>query len=255
MRRIILLGCAIAFALAMVFGCSGDDGSQGPMGTSGQNGVPQPIKVLMAAADGEGVLEDLAISFFALGAFPIGSEIEFFDSRDSIPPLSVLQQYDAVLVYLGSTGQNFVDSLGNVLADYVDAGGGVVLGAYYLSDTWKMTGRIMTAGYSPLASAAEAGRGDRQLDETTISFPLHPVFNGTDVSSLTLWGNNNISDPVLASGATALAMDVFGAPAVAVNANGRIMAVNTDFGNAAELGYDDAIQLVANCLLFVADAF
>jgi hypothetical protein len=238
------------------FGCSGDDGAEGPAGPAGS---PQPIKVLFAGAEDESGLKNIVAGAFACGAFPLGTEIDYFDIRSAAPALATLRGYDVVVAHtdwLTSVGTE----VGNVLADYVDGGGKVVLLQYSFSlqGTLPIQGRIMTAGYSPLQPAAPAGIvGARSIDFNSLTYPLHPVFNGTDVRNILFFANNNTSNPVLDPTATLIAQDSQGANAIAINARGNIMALQICGGTigweTATYPYSDA--LVANCCLFLAGAF
>jgi hypothetical protein len=112
----------------------------------------------------------------------------------------------------------------------------------------------MTAGYSPFATASTATgqAGDRIIDINSLTFPLHPVFNGTDVSNLFYEGGGFLSNPVLNTGATLLATNDNGHNALAISANGRIIGSNIwVLGTFSDPTQTDARKLLANALLFV----
>ena len=71
-----------------------------------------------------------------------------------VPTLAELQEYDAVLVYSDIEFGNST-ALGDVLADYIDAGGGVVVATYAFYDPAEaglgIGGRISTGGYLPFS--------------------------------------------------------------------------------------------------------
>lgn len=85
-------------------------------------------------------------------------QVDAFDVRSPqpVPTLDQLKQYKAVLVY---SDDSFNDgtALGNVLADYVDAGGGVVLATFAYWDTLGLSiqGRLKTGGYLPFTTAGQ----------------------------------------------------------------------------------------------------
>jgi hypothetical protein len=248
----------IVFGLSssFFFGCSGDDGAPGPAGPAGS---PQPIKVLIAGAENETNLKSIVAGAYSCGAFPLGTEIEYFDIRSTAPSLSALNQYDVVIVHTNSYTSVGVE-VGDVLADYVDGGGKVVIlqYAFTLQGTLPLQGRIMTAGYSPLQPAASAGvLGARSIDYNSVTYPLHPIFNGTDVRNLEFFANNNTSNPVLDGTATLIAQDDQGANAVAINADGNIIGMQiTGAGIAWDVEtYPYSGVLVANACLFLAGAF
>jgi len=82
----------------------------------------------------------------------IGQPVDYFDTRAGTPTLAQLSAYSAVMTWSNSAHANRV-AYGDVLADYVDAGGRVILSAFstYTSGN-SLGGRIMTSGYSPVTS-------------------------------------------------------------------------------------------------------
>lgn len=96
-------------------------------------------------------------------------------STDPVPTLAQLLSYDAVMVY---TFQNFnaPDSLGDLLADFVDAGHGVVL-ALYSQDTAKspLSGRVAAQDYLPWAVSGDNFAGGLTLVKL---LPQHPILAG-----------------------------------------------------------------------------
>lgn len=62
--------------------------------------------------------------------------------------LEQLEQYDAVLTWTGT--HRYPDKFGDLLADYTDKGGGVVVAAMALNrDAYGLSGRFDTEGYNP----------------------------------------------------------------------------------------------------------
>jgi uncharacterized repeat protein (TIGR01451 family) len=95
------------------------------------------------------------------------------------PTLSQLQQYDAVLVY---SDNGFLDNvgLGNALADYVDAGGGVVVATFAFSSSGSLSiqGRLLTGGYLPFTTAGQSGGNGLTLVKDD---PQDPILNGVNL--------------------------------------------------------------------------
>ncbi|NIM19175.1 MAG: hypothetical protein GTO51_02205 [Candidatus Latescibacteria bacterium] len=238
-------------------GC-GEDGPAGPAGPAGGSGNPQPIKLLLLGSEGSvSRLSNTALEVIASGVLPIGSEVHYIQATDSVPPLSVLRQYDAVLVWSNSA---FSDSAatGNVLANYVDAGGGVVISTYsFKTDApdAHLAGRIMTPGYSPFANVSVETPHSGVLDVNSLDVPLHPIFNGTDVHNFTYWWNLNYSNPPLTAGADLLAKDTIGNNLVAINANENVIGITIypprHFEDPA---YQNVRQLYGNACMIVANA-
>ena len=73
--------------------------------------------------------------------------------------LGDLAGYDVVVAASNSTFSQ-ATNIGNVLADFADAGGGVVLTEFTFQGIWALGGRIMTAGYSPFITDPLSGGYD-----------------------------------------------------------------------------------------------
>jgi hypothetical protein len=82
----------------------------------------------------------------ALSAYLGGAPVDYWDARLATPTLTELSQYDSVLTCAYSGYADPV-GMGDVLADYVDAGGRVILGQFCYA---ALAGRIMTPGYCPV---------------------------------------------------------------------------------------------------------
>jgi hypothetical protein len=263
MNRTILVGglAAIVFSFAVIGGCGTDEDripSCPPCPTTAE-----PVDVLFMSAEVEPSRIDSMIDYSARHhLFPEGSCLQALSLTDSVPPLDVLERFDAILVYtvdfLDYPQQN--DSLGNVLADYVDGGGGLVMCQYsmYFGGA-GITGRIRAAGYCPFLAEGPLDEihTDRTIDVDSVDFPLHPIFDGIDLREVRfIWLHFNLH-PELDATATLLARDQFGANVVAVNERGNIVALNawppflfTD----VQPGYAESAKLIANSLLYVAGA-
>ena len=254
MKRFIFSFLVIGLFSPLFFGCSGDDGAEGPAGT---DGTPRPIKVLVLGADTEINLKSVVAGAYAYGGFPLGTELSYIDIRTTVPEVATLLAYDVTVVY---TDYNITDKpgLGDMLADYVDDGGRLVMLQYCFYTSVAPTGRIMTAGYSPFQPAGGAAvAGSRYISYASLTFPLHPIFNGTNIKDLEFWSNGNISSPVLDPTATLIALDDKGANAIAINADGNIIALQLAGSavawNIVEYPYSGI--LIANACLFLAGAF
>jgi hypothetical protein len=117
---------------------------QGHKLTKGAEGAPYSILYAPSEADDVGYRNAMAA---AAGA---GATCDYFDARTATPSVATLSQYDVVLVWANYAFANNV-LYGDNLAAYNDAGGTVVLGAFcaYTSGNF-LSGKIMTAGYSPV---------------------------------------------------------------------------------------------------------
>ena len=100
------------------------------------------------------------------------------DVAAGTPTLTQLAPYAAVLVY--SDGAAFADpvALGDVLADYVDSGRGVVLaGDAFLAGTTALGGRFATSNYSPFSFDGVLSQSGPQLFSLPVDV-AHPTLLG-----------------------------------------------------------------------------
>ncbi len=112
-----------------------------------------------------------------------------FDSVDVIsafsgtPSLLELQEFDAILTYSNLKYQD-PDEFGDVLADYVDSGGGVVAAVFAMTSLnvdLQIGGRWKTGGYEVISTGLGHSTTTASLGQVLV--PSHPSMQG--VSSLT----------------------------------------------------------------------
>ena len=156
-----------------------------------------------------------------LKALPDVAAVDIFDACVATPTLSELTPYD-LLVSINEEGYFDPVAYGNVLADYVDAGGFVFQYAYDSEDSLLPEGRFNDQGYPPFIP------GDNpntfvSLGEFNASSPLMQ-----GVSSLTTGWN---TEAELAPGATLVAKWSDGRNAIAFK--GRVASVTAFVGNEA----------------------
>lgn len=106
-----------------------------------------------------------------IGGFSFGN-VDTFDTKIATPTLSNLQQYSALVVW---SSNSIFDpaTLGNNLADYVDAGGNVVVMSF--GSAFGPGGRWATGGYDPLIGSYG---GPNVGSMGTIYDPSNPIFAG-----------------------------------------------------------------------------
>jgi hypothetical protein len=108
-------------------------------------GTNAPPNVLLVYSDyGATAIQAL------LQAYGDLATVDLFDAQVATPTLAELQAYDVVL-----TWSNYVYAdpvgIGNVLADYVDAGGKVINLMFAMGNHgWQMQGRFMDEGYTAM---------------------------------------------------------------------------------------------------------
>lgn len=206
--------------------------------------------IAIYAADAEPWVAEVAAKIAAAGSF---DAVDVYDARVTTPTLAELQAYEAVYVWSNSSFAN-PDGLGDALADYVDAGGGVVVSTFaFWSTSINLGGRFVTGGYLPFTQGSQASPGGLTLVPVTSGHPLLAgvvSFNGGTSS----YHNAPIA-PV--EGATLVAEWSNGQPLVGFL--GRVVGLNffppstdsrDDFWDAAT----DGAILMVNALNFVAGA-
>jgi hypothetical protein len=159
----------------------------------------------------------------------------------ALPSLTTLSDFGVVLVWSNFSFQQ-PDALGNLLADYVDQGGGVVLATYVFSQPWRIGGRITTAGYSPF-TVSDARFTTSGLLNLANSNTNHPILQG--VTATPYFTNSNYTNPTLTAGSTLIAVDTAGNRIVALNATNRVVGVSVF------PGFGDMGRLFANALNFL----
>lgn len=129
--------------------------------------------------------------------------------------------------------------IGDLLADYIDAGGKVISNQFnYSYDAWKLEGRFINEQYGPFtASTTDA---NITVDLGTILAPAHPVMTG--VSTLSYSGF--VQNVGLAPGATALAEWDNGELFVAANPNVVALNLLPSLGNAGPLQWSGDLPLL-----------
>lgn len=170
--------------------------------------------------------------------------VAFHDAQSATPTLGELLAYTAVLVY---SDDDFLDAtaFGDVLADYVDAGGTVVF-ATFVYNINPIGGRIVTGDYMPLTLGAQDSPGGLTLVPV---LPGHPLLAGVTSLNGGTSSYHNIVTPT--AGATLVANWSNGRPLIAVK--GSVVGLNfyppssdsrVDFWDATT----DGARIMANAL-------
>ena len=201
---------------------------------------------------GTDVKTKLEASNLSLGAITI------YDAyTNSVPTLSVLQDYKAVLTFTdgGGFGSDAkATAMGDLLASYVDAGGGVVE-AVFANGSIPITGSWLSGGYTPFASGGQTEGTSLTLG--TIHDSGHAIMAG--VTSFSGGTSSYYSTGSLRTGAVRIADWSNGAPLIVLSPgfNGRIVSLNF-FPPSSDIRFDfwasstDGAKLLANSLNFVA---
>src|SRR5690606_9448658 len=113
-------------------------------------------------------------------AFLVGTgqfaSVDIVDVVTTTPSLATLQNYDAVLTWSNTTYFNST-AIGDVFADYVDAGGGVVVATFAHGGGSAIGGRWATGGYEVITNVS-AGQTTGAATLGAVLEPGHPVMQG-----------------------------------------------------------------------------
>jgi len=133
-----------------------------------------------------------------------------------------LDGYEAILTWSDSPYQDPTGT-GNLLAQYTQNGGGVVLATYGLSYPWGIDGDL--ADIAPLTPTSSR---TSLTGNVVATVPGDDIFSGIDFSSLngSFFNNSNFADAQLTVGSELLATDGAGTNMIARNADGNIISAN-----------------------------
>jgi hypothetical protein len=175
-------------------------------------------------------------------SFPDIALVDEINASLTIPPLDALTGYDAVVLV---TDLPYADAvaMGDLLADYVDQGGAVVMTLASFIAGFDVRGRFLSGGYQPLSPGLGPG-GQAELGARRSN---HPVMTGVTAAFGEL-----IGETVLEPGARWVADWNNGFPFVATR-GGRVAAINAYLGDGGYWSGDVALVL-HNALAWLAGA-
>ena len=216
-------------------------------------------KVLLLAAEDPAWVADVKAKLVGTSLLT-GLEVDVIDVRaaDSTPTLPTLLGYDAVLTW-ADFDYGAPDALGDVLADYVDLGHGVVQAVFSFDSTMPTTtlgGRWRAQGYGPFNFSPTS------FDSLTLvaDLPQHEILGG--VASVATSNGFFQMGVVVAGCAEVVAHWSNGEPLVAWcpgQQGGRVVAMNmyppsSDVFPLAWLAGTDGGRLMANALVFAGSS-
>jgi hypothetical protein len=211
---------------------------------------PANVRCLLLGAESQFNLGQVRDKLFATGVL---NQVDILDLRTGLPTLQTLTSYDAITIHSNFSLPDPV-ALGNLLADYVDTGGGVVMMPFATrtDPSLAIAGRWKTQGYSPLPNGGGEFTGTWTI--STIDKPGHPVLEGVgDVR----FGSRFTAAGALATNAERIVAWRRGdndpeAPLVAElpGFQGRVMLFNA-YPEVSDLN-DPGFRLLANTLYYAA---
>ncbi|HKQ62614.1 MAG TPA: choice-of-anchor D domain-containing protein [Candidatus Polarisedimenticolaceae bacterium] len=168
--------------------------------------------------------------------------VDVFDGYVAVPALDELLRHDAVIVVVNSPMADRA-GMGDLLADYVDAGGGVVLTLASFISGWELGGRFRAGPYSPF----QLGTGPIGSSRLGSFDAAHPIMSGVgDV------GGELLGAVTLEPDARLVASWLNGQPCVATRGD-RVAAINLFVGETG-LWSGDAPRLLRNAAGWVGRA-
>jgi List-Bact-rpt repeat protein len=177
------------------------------------------LKILLLQADSGTLFSPTLQSLIA--AEPGVDRVDTFDLHSQTPTLDQMKAYDEVIV-TDADQPSDPTALGDVLADYEDAGGVVVATTFvWQASGDRVTGRWEDDGYSPYVPSNVDDWGDATLASFDATSPLMQ-----GVTSLGAYYRDNLA---LTTGATQVAEWSDGAGAVAYK--GNAVAITGYFGD------------------------
>jgi probable HAF family extracellular repeat protein len=135
---------------------------------------PNAPAVAIMASSGDAAINDVRLNVRKSGLF---RRVDVIQVRrdDPMPTASQLAGYDAILLYSEDLFNNGI-ILGNLLADYLDAGHGLVVAPFADVRTFSLIeGRLLTGGYLPFRNSAP---GADALMTLSKELPQHPILKG-----------------------------------------------------------------------------
>ena len=217
-------------------------------------------RIALLGGDDDASIANVQDYLRSMGAF---AAVEAINVSQRTPSQAELNPYEAVLVWADS-GFFDADALGDVLADYVDRGGGVVVAAVSFDvpdpfDPDTLGGRFLSGGYYVIKPEADNLGDDRRV-LGAVQGAGHPVMQGIRKID---GGPSSLHSPTaaLTSGATTLASWDNGDVLAAAKAFGQVNRVDINlFPPSSLLNPDlwpftqdnDVPRLFANALWWVA---
>lgn len=207
------------------------------LGFSPHSTAAETMLLIHADSGGDAVVES---GLVATGEFT-AAQIDSHHLASGLPSLATVSGYDCAVVWTNQIPPDPV-GIGDLLKDYVLAGGGVVLTTYALSapmNPWEVQGGIMEDGFNPLDPSNTALTSFPRALNFSTALLSHPILNG--VTDFTYSGNSNFVEVSLDSGAVLVGRDNFGVPLIGVNSLGNVAAFNIWRGFSPSSGVYRAI--------------
>lgn len=164
------------------------------------------------------------------------------------PTLSDLTPYDGVM-----TWSNYAypdpSGWGDVLAEYVDGGGKVVLATFAFASGWGIQGDIADSPYSPFTVNGTVQAGGSTLD-SDYDEPGHPIVEGVSTQP---WCQYYVSGCSLTTGASLVAHWLTSANALGYNENYDVVGFTGYPGNYGTWVTGDYSLIIRNAFVWMIE--
>jgi len=215
--------------------------------------IVKKVKILLLAADDASYgIEHAKNAIISTNLFT-ESDIDII-SKPTTLSLNKLMPYGSILVWSNYPFAD-PDHIGNILKDYVDAGGGLVIALNCFSDKKSIDGKPMLAGdifmngYSPFLPGKNSDvSGLINLEDSENKD--HFIFNGLE--SMIQYNVKDNPNPVLSENAKLLAEDTYGNNIVAVNSKENIIGIAIYPGRLTQSDKNTSL-LFAKSLIWVSN--
>jgi len=170
--------------------------------------------LLILHAEGSGTLNLCHDNF---DTNPFYGSVDYLDGSTALVPLTTLENYTCVLTW---NNLQYLSGQGDILADYVDGGGKVVILGWAIA---QCSGRILDdAAYCPLVGGASQSTPVNLGTTYT-----HDILDGvSSITGIALWIQTSLE-----AGATLIADNTGGSPLAAINAGNSVVALNLVAGD------------------------
>ncbi|UCC78830.1 MAG: S8 family serine peptidase [Candidatus Zixiibacteriota bacterium] len=200
-------------------------------------GIDIDMNVMVVASDG-------ASQFVSeLAGFDDIDTVIYFDARNGTP---TMQDLDGISIVVVWSNYQFLDpvGMGNVLADYVDLGGSVLIQQFSFGSGWELQGRLMSE-YSPF-SPGDISYSTKSLGNYN---PNHQIMD-----SVTAITDYFASDVSIVNNGVWVAYYDDDTPFVAYNPAENVVAINGYIGDSRQFT-GDMITMVHNAMNYAAAGF
>ena len=203
-------------------------------------------KVAILASDLPDWTADVSSKLTASGDFDSVTTLPESATHGATPTLADLQKYDVVFVW---TDDNFTDpdAVGDVLADYVDGGGRVVIAAFSTLSNNNLGGRFDSGDYLPTGLGEEPVASVQTLQADLPDDPLLAGVTSFESGS----SSYHAYDVSVKDGSTLVAHWSDGSPLVVTRGNVvelNFWPVSSDAVSASWNSATDGTQLMVNAL-------